>query len=104
MNAVAKERYEFLLRTLLLLSIPTIAEEVLTTLLQYVDTAMVGRLGEQATAAVSVTTTINWLLGSIFSAIGTAVLTLISQAIGAGKQERQQGCPSRHCFSAASVE
>ncbi len=88
MNAVAKERYAFLLRTLLLLSIPTIAEEVLTTLLQYVDTAMVGRLGEQATAAVSVTTTINWLLGSIFSAIGTAVLTLISQAIGAGKQER----------------
>jgi len=88
MNTVAKERYTFLLRTLLLLSIPTIAEEVLTTLLQYVDTAMVGRLGEQATAAVSVTTTINWLLGSIFSAIGTAVLTLISQAIGAGNQER----------------
>ncbi len=88
MNAVAKERYAFLLRTLLLLSIPTISEEVLTTLLQYVDTAMVGRLGEQATAAVSVTTTINWLLGSIFSAIGTAVLTLISQAIGAGNQER----------------
>jgi len=91
MNAVVKERYTFLLRTLLLLSIPTIAEEVLTTLLQYVDTAMVGRLGEQATAAVSVTTTINWLLGSIFSAIGTAVLTLISQAIGAGKQERAAG-------------
>ncbi len=87
MNVGTKERYIFLLRTLLLLSIPTIAEEILTTLLQYVDTAMVGRLGEQATAAVSVTTTINWLLGSIFSAIGTAVLTLISQAIGAGKHE-----------------
>ena len=42
---------------LLVLSIPTIIEEILSTLLQYVDTAMVGRLGEEATAAVSTTTT-----------------------------------------------
>ena len=36
-----------LLRTLLALSLPTMVEEVLSTLLQYVDTAMVGQLGEQ---------------------------------------------------------
>ena len=47
-----------ILHTLITLSIPTILEEVLATLLQYVDTAMVGHLGEQATAAVSVTTTV----------------------------------------------
>ena len=35
-----------LLRTLVFLAFPTIVEEVLATLLQYVDTAMVGRLGE----------------------------------------------------------
>ena len=35
-----------LLKTLVVLSIPTIVEEVLATLLQYVDTAMVGQLGE----------------------------------------------------------
>ena len=34
-----------LLRTLLVLSVPTIIEEVLATLLQYVDTAMVGTAG-----------------------------------------------------------
>ena len=45
-----------LLKTLVVLSIPTIVEEVLATLLQYVDTAMVGQLGEQATASVSITT------------------------------------------------
>ena len=38
-----------ILHTLITLSIPTILEEVLATLLQYVDTAMVGHLGEQAT-------------------------------------------------------
>ena len=53
-----------LFRTLVLLSIPTVLEQVLSTLLQYVDTAMVGHLGEQATAAVSTTTTITWLAGA----------------------------------------
>ena len=80
--------YRRLLRTLLFLSIPTIAEEVLATLLQYVDTAMVGQLGEQATASVSITTNVTWLVNSIAGAIGTAVLVLISKAVGAG-DERQ---------------
>ena len=77
-----------LLRTLVTLSIPTIVEEVLATLLQYVDTAMVGQLGEQATASVSITTTVTWLVNSIPGAIGTAVLILISKADGAGDREQ----------------
>ena len=77
-----------LLRTLVTLSIPTIVEEVLATLLQYVDTAMVGQLGEQATASVSITTTVTWLFNSIPGAIGTAVLILISKAAGAGDREQ----------------
>lgn len=52
-----------LLTELIVLAIPTICEEILSTLLQYVDTAMVGHLGEEATAAVSTTTTIGWLIG-----------------------------------------
>ena len=63
-----------LLHTLLVLSVPTIIEEVLATLLQYVDTAMVGQLGEQATASVSITTNVTWLVNSIPGAIGTAML------------------------------
>lgn len=81
------ESRKSLLHTLLALSIPTVVEEVLATLLQYVDTAMVGQLGEQATAAVSITTTINWLVGSIGGAIGTAVLALISRAAGSKDRE-----------------
>jgi len=60
------------------------AEEILATLLQYVDTAMVGQLGEQATAAVSITTTVTWLINSVGGAVGTAMLALISQAVGSG--------------------
>lgn len=76
-----------ILRTLIALSIPTLLEEVLSTLLQYVDTAMVGRLGEQATAAVSVTTTVTWLVNSVSFAASVAVLALISRAVGSGDKE-----------------
>lgn len=77
-----------LFTTLITLSIPTIIEEILSTLLQYVDTAMVGHLGEKATAAVSVTTTISWLTHSIPSAIGVAILAMISKAVGSKDRDR----------------
>lgn len=83
------------LRVLASLSLPTVAEEVLATLLQYVDTAMVGQLGERATAAVSVTTTINWLIGSLSGALGVAVLALISRAYGAGEEARMRAISSQ---------
>lgn len=70
--------------TLITLAVPVIMEEILTMLLQYVDTAMVGRLGASATASVSLTATVNWLIGSIFASIGVAVVAIISSAYGAG--------------------
>lgn len=92
-----------LLRTLLFLSIPTIVEEVLSTLLQYVDTAMVGQLGEQATASVSITTNVTWLINSVPSAIGTAILVLIAKAAGAGDRERVQKLSQQALFLAIAA-
>ena len=74
--------------SLVSLSLPTILEEILSTLLQYVDTAMVGHLGEKATAAVSTTTTIGWMIHSIPGAIAVAMLALASQANGAGDEKK----------------
>ena len=79
-----KERWGSVLYMLVTLSIPTIIEEVLATLIQYVDTAMVGQLGEQATASVSVSTTVTWLVNSVPHAIGIGVLALIAKAVGSG--------------------
>lgn len=83
-----RKNYKTALITLITLSIPTILEEVLSTLLQYVDMAMVGHLGEKATAAVSATTTIGWLIHSIPGAIAVAMLALASKANGAGDEEK----------------
>ncbi|MBO4902118.1 MAG: MATE family efflux transporter [Lachnospiraceae bacterium] len=74
-------------KSLALLSLPTMLEYLLSTLMQYVDTAMVGRLGADATAAVSTTTTITWLTGNICAAVAVAVLTMIAMQIGAGQTD-----------------
>ena len=47
--------------TILALAWPTMLEEVMQTAVQYIDTAMVGALGTQATAAVGATSTVGWL-------------------------------------------
>lgn len=82
-----KSLWSGVLKSLLLLSFPTVIEEIMSILLQYVDTAMVGRLGEQATAAVSTTTTINWLIGCVPHAIGVSIMALTSRANGSGDHE-----------------
>ena len=71
-----------IVKNMIILSIPTVLEEIMSTLLQYVDTAMVGHLGEEATAAVSTTTTIGWLIGGAIHAVGIAMLAMMSRAVG----------------------
>lgn len=77
-----KPEYRAILRSMIMLAIPTMIEHIMSTLMQYVDTAMVGRLGEKATASVSTTTTISWLVSSIPWAVSTATLALVSKANG----------------------
>ena len=67
---------------------PTMLEQLLQTAVQYIDTAMVGSLGTQATAAVGATSTVNWLISSTISALGIGFLSFVSQACGAGDTER----------------
>ena len=63
---------------------PTMLEELMQTAVQYIDTAMVGALGTEATAAVGATSTVNWLIGSTISALGVGFLSYIAKACGAG--------------------
>ena len=65
---------------------PTMLEQLMQTAVQYIDTAMVGALGTDATAAVGSTSTVNWLIGSTISALGIGFLSYIAKACGAGDQ------------------
>lgn len=73
---------------LLTLAWPTILENLLETILQYVDTAMVGHLGAQATATVSLTATYTWLIQSVTGALGVGFLSYIARAVGEKDQSK----------------
>lgn len=72
-----------MLTTILALAWPTMLEQLMQTAVQYIDTAMVGTLGTQATAAVGATTTVNWLINSTISALSVGFLSFIARACGA---------------------
>ncbi len=73
--------------TILGLAWPTMLEQLMQTVVQYMDTAMVGTLGTQATAAVGATSTVNWLIGSTISAVSVGFLSFIARAFGANDKQ-----------------
>ena len=66
---------------------PTMLEQMMQTAVQYIDTAMVGYLGTQATASVGATTTVNWLIGSTIMAFGVGFLSFVARRLGAGQEQ-----------------
>ena len=81
-------RLRKLLPVVCMLAWPTMLEELMQTAVQYIDTAMVGKIGTHATAAVGSTATMNWLIGTTIYAFAIGFLAYISQALGAGEEER----------------
>ncbi len=73
-----------MIKIILALAWPTMLEQLLATAVQYIDTAMVGSLGTEATAAVGSTSTVNWLVGSTVSALGVGFLSSIAKSFGEG--------------------
>ena len=92
-----------LLPTVLALAWPTMLENLMSTAVQYVDTAMVGSLGTAATAAVGATTTVNWLVGSTISAFGVGFLAYIAQARGAGAHDRARDASAQSVLAVLVV-
>ncbi|MBQ9968950.1 MAG: MATE family efflux transporter [Oscillospiraceae bacterium] len=76
-----------MLGVIMALAWPTIVEQVMQTAVQYIDTAMVGSLGTQATAAVGATSTFGWMVFSTISALSVGFLSFIAQACGANDRE-----------------
>ena len=77
---------------------PTMLEQLMQTAVQYIDTAMVGSLGTQATAAVGSTTTVNWLISTSISALGVGFLSYIAQAYGANEKDRAKRAVGQTVF------
>ncbi|AEC02235.1 MATE family efflux transporter [Parasphaerochaeta coccoides] len=66
---------------------PTIVEQLLSTLIGYVDSAMVGSLGASATAAISVNTSSIWLVNGLMFSVGVGFSVLMARNLGAGNKD-----------------
>ena len=86
-----------MLRAVFSLAWPTMLEQLTQTAVQYIDTATVGSLGTEATAAVGATGTVNWMIGSIVSAVGTGFLAFIARQFGAGHPDRARRASAQAC-------
>lgn len=95
LNQLRQKESFALIGVILSLAWPTIIEQVMQTAVQYIDTAMVGVLGTEATAAVGATSTVGWLAYSCIFAFGIGFLAIIAQACGAGDKEAAQRAASQ---------
>jgi putative MATE family efflux protein len=87
----------------LTLAWPTIVEQIFQTVVQYVDSAMVGRIGAHASAAVGVTSTAMWLMNSFSFAVGVGFLACVSRATGAGEVEKARTISAQAVFVSLAV-
>lgn len=86
------------MREILHLAWPAVVQEALATVVAYADTAMVGVLGAEASAAVGLTGTVNWLVMSLAGAMGIGVLSVCAQADGAGDKSLMQRAGQQALF------
>ena len=77
------------------LSIPAILTQLATIAMQYIDSAMVGRLGENASAAIGLVSTTTWLFSGILSALAVGFSVQIAYHFGA-KEYREGRIVLRH--------
>jgi len=70
------------------LSVPAILTQITSIVMQYIDSAMVGKLGAGASAAIGLVSTSTWLLGGLTSAVSVGFSVQVAQYIGARRPER----------------
>ena len=75
------------LRLIVQLSVPSILAQISATVMFFIDAAMVGHLGEKATAAIGLVETTMWLIGGLSSAVNMGFSVQVAHFIGANDFE-----------------
>ena len=88
-----------LLGSIFTLAWPAMLEQALQTVVQYADSAMVGQLGAQSTAAVGITTPVSWLVNAPMFAMGVGFLACISRALGAKDEKTVRTAAGQTIFA-----
>ena len=88
------------------LSAPAMMAQISSIAMQYIDAAMVGRLGADASASIGLVAAIVWLMGGVTFAVAYGFSVQVAQGLGAGEEEHVrnivlQGLVTLLLFSAA---
>jgi len=67
--------------------------------MEYIDAAMVGRLGAAATASIGIVSSSTWLLHGIIVGLYTAFSIQIAQTLAPGASRTRAMCCGRRCCS-----
>lgn len=71
-----------------MLAWPTVVEQLLMSVVTYVDAAMVGSIGVNATAAIAVNTSFIWLINGLIAGLGVGASVLVAKKIGERKLDQ----------------
>lgn len=85
------------------LSVPAILAEISSIAMQYIDAAMVGSLGANATAAIGLVASTTWLFGGICVSAAAGFSVQIAQLIGAGRREEAQSVVRQGLMAAIAI-
>lgn len=77
------------------LSLPAILTQITTIVMQYIDSAMVGALGANASAAIGLVSTTTWLFSGVLYAVSAGFSVQVAHRIG-GEQEEGARNVVRH--------
>ena len=69
------------------LSIPAILAEISSIVMQYIDAAMVGSMGAEASAAIGLVSSSSWLLGGLCISVATGFSVQVAHFAGAGRRD-----------------
>ena len=72
------------LRLTIELSVPAIIAQLSSIIMQYIDAAMVGRVGAKASASIGLVSTTTWLFWGLCTAAATGFSVQVAHRIGAG--------------------
>lgn len=73
------------LRLAVALSIPAMFAQLMHILMEYIDAAMVGSLGAQASASIGLVSTTTWLFGGLCHSVGAGFCVQVAHQIGANR-------------------
>lgn len=66
------------------LSVPAMLAQVSSILMQYIDAAMVGKLGAESAASIGLVASSTWLLGGMVASCAAGFTVQVAQCVGAG--------------------